>query len=153
MDTATPEEMGFSASRLSRIGAVMQGYVDQNQLAGLIALVARHGKVVYRERFGMMDVKAARPMQFDTIFRIYSMTKPITSVALMMLYEEGRFQLTDPVSSYIPEFSRVKVFEGVTETGLQVVDLEREITMRDLLTHTAGLGYGFAQDSRRPSIC
>jgi len=147
MNTATPEEMGFSASRLSRIGAVMQGYVDQNQLAGVIAAVARHGKVVYRERFGMMDVKAAKPMQFDTIFRIYSMTKPITSVALMMLYEEGRFQLADPVSKYIPEFSRVKVFEGVAEAGLQVVDLEREITIRDLLTHTAGLGYGFAQDS------
>ena len=98
MNTATPEEVGFSASRLSRIGMWMQSYIDQNRLAGLIAMVARCGKVVYLERSGMMDVKAAKPMQFDTIFRIYSMTKPITSVALMMLYEEGRFQLNDPVS-------------------------------------------------------
>lgn len=147
MDSATPEEVGFSARRLSRIGAVIQGYVDQKKLAGVIAAVARHGKVVYHECFGMMDVKSAKPMQFDTIFRIYSMTKPITSVALMMLYEQARFQLTDPVSRYIPAFSRIKVFESITEAGLQVVDLDREITIRDLLTHTAGLGYGFAQDS------
>lgn len=147
MDSATPEEVGFSARRLSRIGAVIQGYVDQKKLAGVIAAVARHGKVVYHECFGMMDVKSAKPMQFDTIFRIYSMTKPITSVALMMLYEQARFQLTDPVSRYIPAFSRIKVFESITEAGLQVVDLDREITIRDLLTHTASLGYGFAQDS------
>ena len=142
MNPAMPEEVGFSASRLSRIGAVMQGYVDQNKLAGLVALVARHGKVVYRERFGMMDVQAAKPMQFDTIFRIYSMTKPITSVALMMLYEEGRFQLRDPVSRFIPEFAGVQVY-----AGSNLADLEREITILDLLTHTAGLGYGFDTDS------
>jgi CubicO group peptidase (beta-lactamase class C family) len=91
MDTVTPERLGFSAKRLSRIGTVMQRYVDQGKLPGVIAVVARHGKVVYLERLGMMDVEAAKPMQFDTIFRIYSMTKPITSVALMMLYEEGHF--------------------------------------------------------------
>ncbi len=147
MKSVTPEEVGFSSSRLSRIGAVMQRYVDQNKLAGLIALVARHGRLVYRERFGMMDVKAAKPMQFDTIFRIFSMTKPIASVALMMLYEQARFQLTDPVSKCIPEFSRVKVVECASEAGFKVTELEREITIRDLLTHTAGLGYGFDQDS------
>ena len=147
MDTATPEEMGFSTSRLSRIGAVLQRYVDQSKLAGAIAAVARHGKVVYHECFGMMDLEARKAMQLDTIFRIYSMTKPITSAALMMLYEGGRFQLTDPVSKYIPEFSQIKGVDCASEDGFEVTELEREITIRDLLTHTAGLGYGFAQDS------
>jgi CubicO group peptidase (beta-lactamase class C family) len=147
MNTATPEEVGFSASRLSRIGMWMQSYIDQNRLAGLIAMVARCGKVVYLERSGMMDVKAAKPMQFDTIFRIYSMTKPITSVALMMLYEEGRFQLNDPVSKFIPKFADVKVFASATEEGIELDELEREITIWHLLTHTAGLTYDFFEDS------
>jgi CubicO group peptidase (beta-lactamase class C family) len=147
MNTATPEEVGFSASRLSRIGMWMQSYIDQNKLAGLIAMVARCGKVVYLERSGMMDVKAAKPMQFDTIFRIYSMTKPITSVALMMLYEEGRFQLNDPVSKFIPKFADVKVFASATEEGIELDELEREITIWHLLTHTAGLTYDFFEDS------
>jgi CubicO group peptidase (beta-lactamase class C family) len=147
MNTATPEEVGFSASRLSRIGMWMQSYIDQNRLAGLIAMVARCGKVVYLERSGMMDVEAAKPMQFDTIFRIYSMTKPITSVALMMLYEEGRFQLNDPVSKFIPKFADVKVFASATEEGIELDELEREITIWHLLTHTAGLTYDFFEDS------
>jgi len=147
MDTVTPEEVGFSASRLSRIGTWMQGYIDQNKLAGTIAMVARCGKVAYLERFGMMDLEAAKSMQFDTIFRIYSMTKPIASVALMMLYEEGRFQLHDPVSKFIPEFADVKVFAGATEAGFAVTELEREITIWHLLTHTAGLTYDFFEDS------
>ena len=147
MDTVTPEEVGFSASRLSRIGTWMQGYIDQNKLAGTIAVVARRGQVAYLERFGMMDLEAAKPMQFDTIFRIYSMTKPITSVALMMLYEEGRFQLHDPVSKFIPEFADVKVFAGASEEGFGVTELEREITIWHLLTHTAGLTYDFFEDS------
>lgn len=147
MNTAAPEEVGFSASRLSRIGTWMQGYIDQNKLAGTIAMVARCGKVTYLERFGMMDLEAAKPMQFDTIFRFYSMTKPITSVALMMLYEEGRFQLSDPVSKFIPEFADVKVFAGAAEEGFEVAELEREITIWHLLTHTAGLTYDFFDDS------
>ena len=147
MKTARPKELGFSASRLSRIDAAMGRYVDQNKLAGVIATVARHGKVVYHECLGMMDLEAGKEMQPDTIFRIFSMTKPIVTAALMMLYEEGRFQLTDPVSKFIPEFSRVKVFAGSSETAFQVVDLEREISIRDLLAHTAGLCYGFAYDS------
>jgi CubicO group peptidase (beta-lactamase class C family) len=147
MDTVTPEEVGFSVSRLSRIGTWMQGYIDQNKLAGTIAMVARCGKVAYLERFGMMDLEAAKSMQFDTIFRIYSMTKPIASVALMMLYEEGRFQLHDPVSKFIPEFADVKVFAGATEAGFELTELEREITIWHLLTHTAGLTYDFFEDS------
>lgn len=147
MNTVTPEEAGFSADRLSRISTVMQGYVDQDKLAGVIAMVARRGKVAYLERFGMMDLEAAKSMQFDTIFRIYSMTKPITSVALMMLYEEGRFQLNDPVSKFIAEFADVKVFAGATEEGFELTELEREITIWHLLTHTAGLSYDFFEDS------
>lgn len=147
MNTVAPEEMGFSATRLSRIGAWMRGYVDQGKLPGVIALVARRGKVVYRERFGLMDVGVAKPMQFDTIFRFYSMTKPVTSAALMMLYEEGRFQLHDPVSKFIPEFADVKVFADTTESGSKVTELEREITIWHLLTHTAGLTYDFFEDS------
>lgn len=147
MDTVTPEEVGFSVSRLSRIGTWMQGYIDQNKLAGTIAMVARCGKVAYLERFGMMDLEAAKSMQFDTIFRIYSMTKPIASVALMMLYEEGRFQLHDPVSKFIPEFADVKVFAGATEAGFELTELERETTIWHLLTHTAGLTYDFFEDS------
>ncbi len=144
MNVVTPEEAGFSASRLSRVGAWMQGYVNQRKLPGAIAMVARCGKVVYLERFGMMDVEATKPMQFDTIFRIYSMTKPVTSVALMMLYEEGRFQLHDPISKFIPEFADVKVFAGADKEG---AELEREMTIRHLLTHTAGLTYDFFEDS------
>jgi CubicO group peptidase (beta-lactamase class C family) len=147
MDTVTPAEAGFSDQRLSRIGTVMQRYVDEGKLAGLIAMVARYGSVVYLERCGMMDLEAAKPMQFDTIFRVYSMTKPITSVALMMLYEEGEFQLNDPVSRFIPAFGEVKVFAGAAEGGLEVTELEREITIWHLLTHTAGLSYDFWEDS------
>jgi CubicO group peptidase (beta-lactamase class C family) len=142
MKIAGPEEVGFSASRLSRVGTAMQRYVDQGKLAGVIAAVARRGRMVYRQCLGMMDLEAAKPMQFDTILRFYSMTKPITSVALMMLYEEGRFQLHDPVSRFIPELAAVKVY-----AESQLADLNRAITIHDLLTHTAGLGYGFDTDS------
>ncbi len=144
METVLPEDVGFSASRLGRIGTWMQGYVDQHKLPGAISMVARHGKVVCFERAGMMDIEAAKPMQFDAIFRIYSMTKPVTSVALMMLYEEGQFQLHDPVSRFIPEFADVKVFAGAGQEGS---NLERDITIRHLLTHTAGLTYDFFEDS------
>jgi len=147
MDTTRPEDVGLSAKRLTRIGTVLRRYVDQDKLPGVIAVVARGGEVVYLERFGMMDVEAAKPMQFDTIFRIYSMTKPIASVALMMLYEEGHFQLNDPVSRFIPEFADVKVFAGTGEEGFGTTELEREVTILDLLTHTAGLTYDFFEDS------
>jgi CubicO group peptidase (beta-lactamase class C family) len=120
----------------------MQRYIDQKLIAGIVTLVARRGRVLHFERFGLRDIEAHRPMELDTIFRIYSMTKPITSVALMMLYERGLFHLNDPVSKFIPEFKKAKVL--VTEGEL--ADLEREITIRDLLTHTAGLSYGDEED-------
>ncbi len=146
MNTVTPEEVGFSTSRLSRLGRAMQRYVDQGKLAGLLTLVARQGKVAHLERFGMMDVETAKPMQFDTIFRIYSMTKPITSVALMMLFEQGLVRPTDPVTQFIPEFGKVMVLVG--QGGL--TDLDREITIQDLLRHTAGLSYGGYEDTHDP---
>jgi CubicO group peptidase (beta-lactamase class C family) len=147
MNTITPEQVGLSSTRLGRIGSVMQAYVEQGKYAGIVTMIARRGQIAHFECFGMMDVEAGAPMQSDTIFRIYSMTKPITSVAVMMLYEEGQFQLNDPVSKFIPEFQNTKVFVNRTELGLELADPEREMTIRDLLTHTSGLSYGSDQDS------
>ncbi|NIO71970.1 MAG: serine hydrolase [Anaerolineae bacterium] len=143
MKTSAPEEFGFSPDRLKRIDAVMQRYVDQRTLAGIVTLVARRGGVVHFEKFGYQDIETRKPMELDTIFRIYSMTKPITSVALMMLFEHGLVRLTDPVTKFIPEFKKVKVFVSEGE----LADLEREITIHDLLRHTAGLSYGDDEDS------
>jgi len=122
----------------------MEDYVGQGKLAGLVTLVARHGAVVHRERFGMMDLEASKPMQLDTIFRIYSMTKPLTSVALMMLFEQGLVRLKDPVAKWIPAFGKVKV---LANDG-RLADLEREIMIHDLLRHTSGLSYnGYYDDT------
>lgn len=141
MQLVKPESLGFSSPRLARIAPVMQQYVDQKKFPGVLTLVARHGQVVHLDKFGWMDVEAQKPIQFDTIFRIYSMSKPITSVALMMLYEEARFQLNDPVTRWIPEFGQMKVM--VNPTGTILADPLRPITIHDLMTHTAGLSYGF----------
>ncbi len=146
MKTVAPEKVGFSSARLSRIDRVMQGYVDRNELAGLVTLVARRGEVVHLQHYGMMDLESAKPMETDTIFRIYSMTKPITTVALMMLFEQGLVRLTDPVTRFIPEFKTVKVWVGEGK----LADLEREITVHDLLRHTAGLSYGGYDETHIP---
>ena len=114
MKITAPEEFGFSPDRLKRIDTVMQRYVDQKTLAGIVTLVARRGAVFHFEKFGYQDIETRKPMELDTILRIYSMTKPITSVALMMLFEHGLVRLTDPVTKFIPEFSKVKVFVLVT---------------------------------------
>ncbi len=143
MIALTPEQVGFSAERLTRIGTVIQRYIDEGKLPGVIATVARQGQTVYREKFGWMDVESQRPMQFDAIFRIASMTKPITSVAAIMLYEEGYFNLNTPICEFIPAFKDTKVFVQETENGLELADLDSPITMRHLFTHTAGLSYGF----------
>ena len=135
---AVPEEMGMSTSRLERIAPVMQGYVDNGKIPCALTMIARGGRLVHFEKFGMQDIAAAKPVQFDSIFRLYSMTKPITSVAIMMLYEEGHFQLSTPVSEFVPAFKDMKVY---TEDGSTVVDAEREVTIKHLLTHTTGLIY------------
>ena len=125
----------------------MQGYVDTGRLAGIVTLLAREGQVFHFERFGLADVDSGKPMDLDAIFRIYSMTKPITTAAVMMLYEEGNFQLDDQVAKFIPELDDLKVCTGMGQTGPTLVDLERPITIRHLLTHTGGLSYWHFQDT------
>ncbi len=138
--TGNPEEVGLSQERLDRIDPFMQRYIDENKLPGMITMVARQGKIVHFEKYGMMDI--GKPMELNTIFRIASMTKPITSVAVMILYEEGYFQLDDPISKFIPEFNGLKVFSSKDSNGIHVVDQIRPMTILDLLTHTSGLTYG-----------
>lgn len=142
---AKPEEVGLSSERLRRINQLFQGYVDQSKLAGLITLVARDGKLVHFERYGYSDLASQKVMGRDAIFRIHSMTKPITGVALMTLYEEGKFQLTDPVSQYIPEFKDLKVAVGQEDKGIVLERADHELTIGELMTHTSGLTYGSSQ--------
>ncbi len=136
---AVPEDVGMSTSRLGRIAPVMQRWVDDGKIPFVLTMIAREGRLVHFEKYGMQDVATAKPVEFDTIFRIYSMTKPITSIAVMMLYEEGHFQLGTPVSEFIPAFKDMQVY---TENGEAIVDAEREVTVKHLLTHTSGLIYG-----------
>jgi CubicO group peptidase (beta-lactamase class C family) len=136
---AEPEQVGLSSRKLANISRLVQGYVDDKKIAGAITAVGRHGKVVHFETYGMMDVEAGKEMRPDTIFRIYSMTKPIASVALMTLYEEGRFQLDDPASKFIPEWKNLKVFIGGTADDPDLRAPAREMTVRDLLMHMSGL--------------
>ena len=139
-----PTTAGFAPDRLVRIDKSLQGYVDRNEVAGVVGLIARRGEVVYHKSFGHRDVEAKDPMSNDIIFRIASMTKPIASVALMMLWEEGRFLLRDPVAEHLPEFARMKVAvpvdPGDTARGpYKTVGAQNSITIQHLLTHTAGL--------------
>jgi len=134
-----PSEVGLSADRLDRISDVMEDYVDAKKIAGAVTLVARAGEVAHLGITGMQDVEAGKQMQEDTIFRIASMTKPITSVAVMMLFEEGHFLLTDPVAKYLPEFKDMRVLaEGSSD---ETEPAKQPITIRHLLTHTSGLAY------------
>jgi CubicO group peptidase (beta-lactamase class C family) len=130
----------MSSSRLANLTRVMHGHVDARRIPGSAIVVGRHGKVVLYDTYGSMDVEAAKPLQDDTIFRIYSMTKPIASVGLMMLYEENRFQLQDPVSKYIPEFANLKVYTGGAEKNYTTREPSREVNVRDVLTHMCGFG-------------
>jgi CubicO group peptidase (beta-lactamase class C family) len=135
---------GLDEARLERIGEHLRTrYVEPGKVAGCQALVARHGEVAYSRSFGLADRERGTPVRDDTIWRIYSMTKPITSVALMTLYERGLFQLTDPVHRYVPEWRDLKVCELDGAAGERLVEPERPPTIRDVLTHTAGLSYGF----------
>tara|TARA_B100001123_G_scaffold368714_1_gene429931 strand:- start:7536 stop:8822 length:1287 start_codon:yes stop_codon:yes gene_type:complete len=145
--TAEPESVGMSSERLEKLDAVMQAYIDRNETAGVVTLVARKGKVVHFSSLGMQDVEAGKPMKTDAIFRIDSMAKHITSVALMILYEEGYFQLRDPVSKWLPEYGDMKVAVPVPEHErlngrYKLVPPNGPITIRQLLTHTAGLSNG-----------
>lgn len=146
LPVAKPETVGLSSERLERVGAAVQRSIDDKRLAGAVTLVLRHGKVAWFKSQGMMDREAAKPMRNDAMFRICSMTKPITSLAVMMLYEEGRFLLEDPVSKYLPEFKNPKVLAKTASGEKYTVPASREITIRDLLRHTSGLTYHWNAD-------
>ena len=142
-DYAAPAEVGLSADRMAALRSHIAGYVDAGRLVGATTLVAKKGKIAHFETYGQLNKENGTMMPEDAVFRIYSMTKPITGVGLMMLWEEGKFKLDDPVSKYLPEFANQRVFSGANEDGsLQTVPVERESTIRDLLTHTARLAYG-----------
>jgi CubicO group peptidase (beta-lactamase class C family) len=138
-----PETVGFSSERLERLHALMQQVVDQKQIAGIVTILARHGKVVDYRTYGDRDMASGAPMTKDVIFRDFSMTKPVTGVAMMILYEEGKWLPSDPISKYIPEFAHLKVYKGTgADGGMILVDPDHAPTMRELMTHTAGFTYG-----------
>ena len=137
-----PEELGFSSERMQRLSNVFQAYADDGKLAGGVVLVARHGKVAYLESFGLRDRESGSPMQDDSIFRIASQTKALVSVGIMMLQEEGLLLISDPVGKYLPEFQETTVAIPKESGGYEVVKADRPVTIRDLLTHTSGIGYG-----------
>jgi CubicO group peptidase (beta-lactamase class C family) len=136
---AEPEQVGMSSARLGWLSDWAQRQIDSKATAGALTMVARHGKTVHFQTYGSMDEEAGKPMQPDTIFRIYSMSKPIVSAALMMLYEEGRFQLDDPAGKFIPELRDLKVWAGGTAERPQLREAARPMTVRDLLMHTGGM--------------
>jgi len=140
---ALPESVGMSTERLTRIDALVKEYIDKKWIAGATVLIARNGKIVYYKGLGYDDIDKKTPLKKDAICRIASQTKAITSVAIMMLYEDGKIVLNDPVSKYIPEFKNPKVLDKFNEadTSYTTVPANREITIRDLLTHTSGIGY------------
>jgi CubicO group peptidase (beta-lactamase class C family) len=140
---ADPAEMGFDPARLDRADRHFRRYVDDGRLAGWLITVSRRGRLVHVSSYGSRDAEAGLPVQTDTLWRIYSMTKPITSVAALMLYEEGAFELTDPVSSLIPSFADVRVYVGGSDIKPVTVPATEPVRIWHLLTHTAGLTYGF----------
>src|SRR6202034_348854 len=143
-----PESVGFSSERLERLHALMQEAVDKKYQAGMVTILARHGKVVDYRAYGERDLASHAPMTRATIFRDYSMTKPVTAVAMMILYEEGKWLPSDPISKFIPEFAHLKVYNGVDADGKMIlVDPDHTPTMRELMSHTAGFTYGFFGDT------
>jgi CubicO group peptidase (beta-lactamase class C family) len=138
-----PESVGVSPARLRRLDEGMKRLVDEGRLAGVVTLLARHGKIAGFTAYGKKDIRRADPLERDSIFRIYSMTKPVTGAAMMMLYEDGRWRLDDPVSRHIPELANLKVHAGENGDGTpKLEDARRPMTMRELMTHTGGLAYG-----------
>ncbi|MDN3670097.1 serine hydrolase domain-containing protein [Echinicola jeungdonensis] len=147
----SPESVGMSSERLARLDQMFESVIDNNQIPGAVALVAKDGKIVYHKAFGMADNSLNRELKKDDIFRIASQTKAITSTAVMMLWEEGKFRLDDPISKYIPEFKNPKVLKSFhySDTTYSTVPAAQEITIRHLLTHTSGLGYGMIDSDER----
>jgi CubicO group peptidase (beta-lactamase class C family) len=147
LPTAKAESVGMSTERLERLATGMKSLVEQGRLAGVVTMVARHGKVIEFDAAGKRDIAAALPMQKDSIFRIYSMSKPITGVAMMMLFEEGKWQLDDPVAKYVPEFAGLKVYGTDAEGNMTLGDQRHPMTMRELMSHTGGFTYGFVSNT------
>ena len=142
-ETETPASVGMSSARLARIAPVMESYVNERGVAGISTMISRRGQIVHAEQFGFQDVEAGMSMAPDTIFRIYSMTKPIVSTALMLLHEEGAFQLEQSVAQYLPAFAATKVLAA----DGSLVDQARPMQIRDVLSHTSGLTYDFMSDN------
>ncbi len=143
-----PESVGFSSARLENLHALMQKAVADKEVSGVVTILARHGKVVDYRTYGQRDMASGAPMTKDTIFRDYSMTKPVTAVAMMLLYEQGKWLPSDPIAKYIPEFAHLKVFKGLDPDGkMLLVDPDHAPTMRELMTHTAGFTYGIFGDT------
>jgi CubicO group peptidase (beta-lactamase class C family) len=140
---APPQAIGFSAERLKLLDAAMDRAVDSGQVAGIETLLVRHGRIVDFHLHGLKSLSAGTPLTRDTIFRMYSQTKPMVGVAMMILFEQGRWRLDDPITKYIPEFANLKVMNGTDAKGQPTVeDMKHPPTMRELMTHTAGFGYG-----------
>lgn len=147
LPVATPASVGMSAERLARLDAAMEAEIQAGRKAGIVMLIARRGHVVHQKAYGMADIAARRKMQTDSMVRLYSMTKPVTSVALLTLYEQGKFQLTDPLDKYIPAFADLKVMTGTRPDGsLQLEAPKRKPTIQDVFRHTAGFSYGFSDE-------
>lgn len=150
MKTASPESVGINPTRLERISKVMNEVTESDALSGISTMVARRGKIVHFEQFGYKDREAKEPMKQDTLFRIYSMTKPIICTALMTLYEQGKFDLLDPVSKFIPAFANLKVLERNELGEEKLIDLQQPVLISHLFTHTSGLAYDCYE---RFSVC
>jgi CubicO group peptidase (beta-lactamase class C family) len=147
LPTAKAENVGMSSERLARLPEGMKALVDNGKLAGVVTMVSRHGKVVEFDATGKRDIASNAPMQKDSIFRIYSMSKPITGVAMMLLFEEGKWQLNDPVSKYIPEFANLKVYATDANNNIVMKDQVHQVTMRELMSHSGGFTYGIFSGS------
>lgn len=154
LKTGSPESAGFSSQRLQRIDNFINGYIKNNQLNGAVGLVVHNGTIVYNKAFGNSNIASSTPMKTDNIFRIASMSKPVVSVAAMILYEEGKFLLDDPVSKFIPSFKNARVLEtyNAADTTYTTVPAKREITIRHLLNHTSGIGYAQIGDAKSNAI-
>jgi CubicO group peptidase (beta-lactamase class C family) len=148
LSPAAPETVGFSSQRLALLTDAMHGAVDRKEVAGIVTMLVRHGRVVSFDAYGKQSLASGAPMSKDTIFRIYSQTKPLTGAAMMILFEEGKWRLEDPVARYIPEFANLKVLTGLDKDGKPLTeDARHPPTMRELMTHTAGFAYGLSQDN------
>ena len=148
LKNVVPEKAGFSAKRLAAVDALMTRLVSEKELNGVVTIISRHGKIIYQKAVGMRDQEAGLPMMQDTIFRIYSMTKPVIGTAMMILFEEGKWKLDDPIYKYIPQFRGLKVYSGDDGSGNPILkDPDHAPTMRELMTHTAGFTYGVIGDT------